>query len=118
MIKKTVFIMMSFFMALSVNAQELNGKWHFEVTDAPYGYQTGTVEFKNADKRVTAKVNIGYDTFTADIQKKKENTYVCHMYIEGSNVNVTFITKKGKIKATAEANGMVMDVKLTRAKKE
>ena len=115
--KKVVFLFLSLMLAVTVGAQDLKGKWNFNAEGAPDGYDRGTIEFKEVKKQPVAKIAFPYNSFEVKLQKKDATTYKCNLYVEGTDVYVTITSKDGKLKGSAEADGMQINVTFTTPKK-
>lgn len=97
---------------------DLKGIWVYSVPDAPYGYQDGTIEFKNTDDKLTAIAKIGGSSYPIKEINKKDGQYSCSLYVDGSNVKITLKPAgKNKITGTAIADNWEMPVTLTPQKK-
>jgi len=104
--------------AVSLQAQEkaankLKGIWNYSLPDAPYGYQEGTIEFKNSEEKQTAIVKIQSKTITINEIKKDGNIYKCSLYVDGSDVDVSFKQGNNKITGMVIAEGWEMPLTLT-----
>lgn len=103
--------------SITAFAQEnaLSGEWTFKAPDAPYGYEAGTVKFKkDANGKLCADLQINDATITIERIEKKGDKYVCSpINLEGSEVNISFIPKDGKLKATAQVDYTVIYSDLT-----
>ena len=100
------------------NAQnELKGSWSYSAPDAPYGYQNGTIEFKNTDGKLTGIVKINDSTYAINTFNKKENQYACSLYVDGNDVNITFIPDANKITGVAVVSSWEIPITLTPQKK-
>lgn len=106
-------------LCVSVSAQKkandkLKGLWTYSLPDAPYAYQDGTIEFKESEGKLTAVIKIqDSNTITVNEIKNTDNTYTCSLYVDGSDVKVTFIPGDNKITGTVVADGWEMPITLT-----
>lgn len=96
---------------------ELKGNWTYSAPDAPYGYQNGTIEFKNTDGKLSATVKINDSSYTIKAFDKKENQYTCSLYVDGNDVDITFIPATNKITGTAVVSSWEIPITLTPQKK-
>ena len=115
---KVVAIVICLTFGLSVYAQKkvngkLKGTWTYSLPDAPYGYQDGTIEFKESDGKQTAIVKIQSNTIDVKEIKKDGDTYKCSLFVDGADVNVTFEPGTDKITGLVTADGWEMPLTLT-----
>ena len=116
--KKILALLLGMVLTVSVYGQSMKGEWNFQIPDAPYGYQSGSVLLKEQGKQLQAQVEIGYNTFIVKLQKIK-NKYNGSFTIDGSSVEVVFESQNNKqMKATAVVDGQSLDVKLIQKKKK
>ena len=105
--------------AMSAMAQqpELIGKWIFKSNNAPYGYESGTVQFaKGEDGNLSARLHVNSNSVQIKKIEKKADKYVCSpFYLEGEEITITFQPKAEKIHVTAEAGYDVMQAEMVRA---
>lgn len=95
---------------MNSNSNKLKGNWSYSLPDAPYGYQDGSIEFKETDGKLTAVVKIGNSTHTINEIKKDGDTYRCSLYVDGSDVKVAIKPDKEELKGTVVADGWEMPV--------
>jgi len=107
-----------FFIACSfttISAKECIGSWTYTAPSAPYGYYTGTVEFIQKDTTIFANIVIGDLKMSPIKVKKTDGNYVIDLYVDGSDVCVTFVRKtKDHYTGTAAFDGSEIDVELKR----
>lgn len=94
--------------------KDLSGTWSYRAPNAPYGYDTGTIKFKQVEGKLVAEMNINGSLITVDKIEKKGEAYVCNLSVDYNNVQVSF--KPGKDKMTAIASlddGTELNVEMT-----
>lgn len=92
---------------------KLKGTWNYALPDAPYGYQEGSIEFKEADGKQTAVVKIGSQTINIKEIKKAGDEYKCSLFVDGADVDVTFKPGTDKITGMVSTDGWEMPLTLT-----
>ena len=112
--RRISFIILNCLLAFTLHAEVLSGKWNFEAPTAPYGFQNGSIEFKNVDNKTIAVVDFGNASYELDVKQTKENQYTSIIPIMGDEVNVTVDNSDGKMKTIVNALGMDIDVKLSK----
>jgi hypothetical protein len=103
--------------AMDTNSDKLKGNWSYSVPDAPYGYQDGSIEFKETDGKLTAVARIGTSSYTIKEIKKEGDTYHCNLWVDGSNVKVSIKPDKEGLTGKAIADGREMPVTFKKIKK-
>lgn len=114
--KQIVSILFCMLFSLTVSAQDktdgLSGKWEYSATDVPYGYDKGNIEFKTKDGRLNVTFSINYDKIVVDRIDKVGDTYKCSLSVEGSDVEIAFNQKDGKLVADVKVDGSPVSVSL------
>ena len=98
------------------NDLSLIGKWNYEATSAPYGYNQGVIDFVEKDGKLSAKLDIQGNVTQIESLTVKGNTYTCTLYMDGASIDVTILKEGKKLIGKAEVNGDVMPVTFSRAK--
>lgn len=105
------------FFCLTAFAQssDLKGKWNYKSSEAPYGYDSGTIQFKTNEKgELSAVLFMNAGTVVIEKIEKKDGKYVCSPFmVEGETVTVTLVPEEGKLKATAMAGYDVIRAEMT-----
>ena len=110
--------MMALFMTIGMNAQSLKGNWTYQIAEAPYGYESGTVSFVEKGKQCVADISVNYEKVTVNLTQNK-NVFRTSFSVDGSHVEVELIPQKnGQIKASLKIDGTSMNIKLTEKKKK
>ena len=87
------------------------GTWQYSAPDAPYGYQDGTFEFKEADGKLVAIAVVGDTAYEIKTIRKEGDTYSFNLFVDG--VDVDFIIKSGDNGLTGKAEGDGWELPIT-----
>ncbi|MDR0750890.1 MAG: hypothetical protein LBF62_15145 [Tannerellaceae bacterium] len=101
---------------MDANNDKLKGNWSYSLPDAPYGYQDGSIEFKETDGKLTAVARIGTSSYTIKEIKKEGDTYHCNLSVDGSDVKVSIKPDKEELRGTVIADGWEMPVTFKKIK--
>lgn len=111
-------------LTVAVHAQDkgkdnskLLGAWAYTAPDAPYGYQDGTVHFKQSEGKLSAELKANHSTVAIKEVVKKGEVYSCDLYVDGSPVSLSFQHKGDALEGTANTEVGSIPVTLKRAKK-
>ena len=122
--KKVFTTLLCLLFCIAISAQDkaadlskLVGDWSFSAPDAPYGYQDGSLQIKQENGKLTAKVNIQGSTLEINDIKAKGDTYTSSFYVDGTPVDLTMTQKGNKLEGMADAGGMQIPVKFKKTKK-
>lgn len=99
------------------NNDKLKGSWTYSLPDAPYGYQDGSIEFKETDGKLTGVAKIGDSTYNINEVKKEGDSYNCSLYVDGSDIKVSIKPDKDGLSGTVIADGWEMPVTFKPIKK-
>lgn len=98
-------LVFSLFTVSSVSAEtkkkEPLGTWHYNVADAPYGYETGDIVLKKDDGKITGSLvfSEGYSVSLYDIKVDGKNLSF-KAYVEGTEVAFDGTWSKKKIEGS------------------
>jgi hypothetical protein len=109
--------MAAYAVAMDSNSDKLKGNWAYSLPDAPYGYQDGSIEFKEVDGKLTAVAQVGTSSYTIKGIKKEGDTFHCSLYVDGSDVKVSIKPDKEGLTGTVTADGWEMPVTFKKIKK-
>jgi hypothetical protein len=98
------------------NSDKLKGNWTYSLPDAPYGYQDGSIEFKEVDGKLTAVAHIGTSSYTIKEIKKEGDTFHCSLFVDGNDVKVSIKPEKEELTGTVTAEGWEMPVTFKKIK--
>ncbi len=101
-----LFVMM-FFSGIQLQAEVKNkpmtGEWAYEVSDAPYGYQKGTLVFSEKEGKTVCVVKLEAGELTvSDLKIEKDKVSFATM-VDGNSIKVEMIRKKDKLTGTVES---------------
>jgi hypothetical protein len=98
------------------SAKKFVGVWEYNVPDAPYPYQTGTMTFSNVKKKISGFISIEGNTIDMEKVVSKKNNLTYEIYIEGETVIFNLTFKKKSFSGTASYSQG--DLEITGTKKE
>lgn len=101
----------------SQNVSKLLGVWSYTAPEAPYGYQDGLVQFKQSEGKLSAELKANNSTVAIKEVLKKEDVYMCDLYVDGSPVSLSFKQKGDVLEGTASTEGGSISVTFKRSKK-
>ncbi|MDR0845440.1 MAG: hypothetical protein LBN71_09470 [Tannerella sp.] len=99
--------------AKQADKKTLSGIWTYSLPDAPYGYQDGTIEFKQVEGKLAAVLKVGDTPYQIKEIKKDGNNYKSNFYVDGNEVSVKLIPGNGKITGNVTIGDYDMPVTLT-----
>lgn len=104
---KKQFLMLIFFFTISMfssyqlHADETNkaliGEWIYQVSDAPYGYEKGSLIFSEKDNLLVCVVKLEAGELTVSELKVENEKITFIVYVDGSPVTVELIREKNKL---------------------
>jgi hypothetical protein len=80
-----------------VKNKSLLGEWVYEVTDAPYGYDKGSLIFAEKDGETTCIVKLEAGELTVSDLKINDNKITFTTSVDGSSINVVLTKEKDKL---------------------
>ncbi|MDR1402106.1 MAG: hypothetical protein LBJ60_00205 [Tannerellaceae bacterium] len=98
-----LFTMAAYGATMDSTGDKLKGAWTYSLPDAPYGYQDGRIEFKEAEGKLTAVVLVGNASYTIKEIKKEGDLYHCSLYVDGNDLKISFKPDKEELKGTVVA---------------
>ncbi|WP_289006700.1 hypothetical protein [uncultured Parabacteroides sp.] len=114
--KQILCLLFCMFLSLTVSAQkktaDLSGKWEFNATDVPYGYEKGNIEFKTEKDKLNIIFDISGSKIVIDQIEKNGDTYKCSFEVDGSDVEIVFVQKAEKLEANTKVDGTPVGMKL------
>lgn len=111
------FTMAAYAGTTDANSDKLKGAWSYSLPDAPYGYQDGTIEFKETEGKLTGIARVGASSYTIKEIKKEGDTYHCSLSVDGNDVKVSIKPDKEELTGTVITDGWEMPVTFKRIKK-
>ena len=98
------------------NTSTLKGNWTYAVPDAPYGYEKGTIEFKQVENVLSATLKNSNGTFNIRDIKKDNQQFVSTFYVDGSEVKISLTPQTDKITGIVKVEGYDLPITLTPVK--
>jgi len=99
-----ILIVVSAFSSFQLQAEEKNkpliGEWVYQVSDAPYGYEKGSIIFSEKEGITVCVIKLEAGELQASNLKKK---ITFTTYIDGSPINVELIREKDKLSGTVDS---------------
>jgi len=72
------------------------GSWKFTVSNAPYGYENGTAEFRVEEGVLQGEFKMSGGTIKVNSFTEKDTGYSSKIYVEGYPIDVTLTYKDNK----------------------
>jgi len=117
---KSLLIICCLFCGLTAFAQNstnnnttLKGTWSYSVPDAPYGYEKGTIEFKQVEGKLTATLKNVNGSYNLRDIKKDNQQYTSTFYVDGNEVKASFTPQTDKITGIVKVEGYDLPITLT-----
>lgn len=96
-----LFIAVSTFLSIQLQAVEKNkpliGEWVYEVNDAPYGYEKGSLIFSEKDNQTICVVKLEAGELAVSNLKVEKGIITFTTNVEGNLINVELIREKNKM---------------------
>jgi hypothetical protein len=73
------------------------GEWLYEVSDAPYGYEKGSLIFSDTDGKITGAVKLEAGELPINNLKIDKDSIVFSTMVDGSTINVALKLEQGKL---------------------
>lgn len=87
----------------SVKNKSLPGEWVYEVTDAPYGYEKGSLIFAEKDGQMTCVVKLEAGELAVNNLKIEDNKITFTTSVEGNSIRVALTRDKNKLTGTVDS---------------
>lgn len=78
------------------------GEWIYEVSDAPFGYEKGSLIFSEKDGQTICKIKIEAGELTVNNLKIEKNRITFTTTVDGNSINVELTRKKNKLTGTVD----------------
>ena len=102
-----MFSMVLMFSATQVKAELKNknllGEWVYEVSDAPYGYEKGSLIFAEKDGQTVLTIKLEGGEMPADNLKIDGDKISFSAQVEGSTINIELTHEKDKLVGKADS---------------
>lgn len=79
-----------------VKNKPLIGEWIYEVSDAPYGYEKGSLIFSEKSGQTVCVIKVEAGELVASNLKVEKKKITFTTMVEGNSINVVLIRKKNK----------------------
>lgn len=91
------------------------GSWKYEVSQAPYGFESGTIIISKDKENLLGEVNFvsGYSVKLQNISLKSD-TLRAAANVEGENISITAKMVKNKLQGKVDTSMGVMGIKADR----
>ena len=80
-----------------VKNKTLLGEWVYEVSDAPYGYEKGSLIFAEKDGQMTCVVKLEAGELATSDLKIEDNKITFTTSVDGNPINVALTKEKDKL---------------------
>lgn len=95
------------FSAPQVQAEAKNkpllGEWVYEVSDAPYGYEKGSLIFSEKDGQTVCVIKLEAGELETSNLKIEKNKITFSTMVEGSQVNIELVREKNKLSGKVDS---------------
>jgi hypothetical protein len=97
-------ILFSSFSQLSaeVKNKEIIGEWAYEASDAPYGYEKGSLIFSQKEGKTICVIKLEAGELTVSDLKIEKNKITFTTYVDGNSINIELIRDKNKLTGKAD----------------
>jgi hypothetical protein len=99
--------LISFFLVSPIQAKvdnkELLGEWLYQVTEAPYGYEKGSLIFSEKDGKTTGIVKLEAGELQISELKIVKDSVSFVTYVDGSPINVKLKLAEKKLAGTVDS---------------
>lgn len=86
-----------------VKNKPLLGEWVYEVTDAPYGYEKGSLIFAEKDGQTTCVVKLEAGELAVSNLKVEKNKITFTTSVDGNSINVELTRDKNKLSGKVDS---------------
>ncbi len=96
---------------LDYGVRKFVGVWEYEVPNAPYGYQNGTMTLSKEKKELKGTVSVG--SYTSELEEiaTEKNELNCFVRVEGEKVRLKLTFEKNSFEGTAMSSQGSMEMK-------
>jgi hypothetical protein len=86
-----------------VKKKPLLGEWIYEVSDAPYGYEKGTLIFTEKEGQTTCVVKLEAGELATSNLKVENNKVTFTTTVDGNSINVELTLEKNKLSGKVDS---------------
>ncbi len=95
------------FSSFQLQAEEKNkpliGEWVYQVSDAPYGYEKGSIIFSEKEGITVCVIKLEAGELQASNLKIENKKITFTTYVDGSPINVELVREKDKLSGTVDS---------------
>ena len=100
-------VAVSAFSSLQLQAEEKNnqliGEWIYQVSDAPYGYEKGSLIFSEKEGKTVCVIKLEAGELEASDLKVEKEKITFTTYVDGNPINVELTRDKNKLTGTVDS---------------
>ncbi len=86
-----------------VKNKPLLGEWLYEVSDAPYGYEKGSLIFSEKEGNIICVIKVEAGELPASNLKIEKNKITFSTMVEGETVNIELIRENNKLSGKVDS---------------
>jgi hypothetical protein len=123
---KKLFLVMMLFVSVSafssvnfladIKDKSIIGEWIFEVSDAPYGYEKGSLIFSEKDDQTVCTIKLEAGELAVSNLKIEKDKVTFTTYVDGNPINAELILENNKL--TGKVDSPEGPKNMTATKKE
>lgn len=102
-----LFILTSVFFSFQLQAEEVNksllGEWIYEVSEAPYGYDKGSLIFSEKDGQTVCVIKLEAGELAVSNLKVEMEKITFTVYVDGNPVNVELVMENDKLTGNVDS---------------
>jgi len=98
-----IFTISGYQLQAEVKKKPLLGEWIYEVTDAPYGYEKGTLIFTEKEGQTTCVVKLEAGELATSNLKVEDNKVTFTTTVDGNSINVELTLEKNKLSGKVDS---------------
>lgn len=81
----------------AIKSVPILGEWLYEVSEAPYGYEKGSLIFTETDGKITGVVKLEAGELPINDLKIEKDSVIFTSMVDGSNINIALKLEKDKL---------------------
>ncbi|MBC8005517.1 MAG: hypothetical protein H7X84_08575 [Verrucomicrobia bacterium] len=99
----TLFVCSTFQLQAENKKKPILGEWVYEVSDAPYGYEKGSLIFSEKEGQTVCVIKLDAGELETSNLKIDKEKITFTSYVEGNPVNVQLTHEKDKLTGTVDS---------------
>lgn len=99
----TLFVCSAFQLQAENKENPILGEWVYEVSDAPYGYEKGSLIFSEREGQTVCVIKLDAGELETSNLKIDKEKITFTSYVEGNPVNVQLTHEKDKLTGTVDS---------------